>query len=123
MKWIQRWLRRYVPPEVRVRSVVIPTHTSVTTEQLEEACEWIMVSNEGKVLLRAMKDKYFAALIERCPHLNAESRSLWQSYHDTLLGVRLEMVEMLEPLPPAPPGQGDKTRLTGMKTYEGVTDG
>jgi len=92
MGWLKEWLRRWVEPEERV--ILLPTLMEIPTSEYLQALERVSITADGRIIIRAMQDKYFGALNLKCPQgLSTQARSEWLAGRDALLVVRREMLD------------------------------
>jgi hypothetical protein len=127
MKWWQRVLQRYVPPvervETRIQSVFLPLGMRVTTQDYLEACQRVMTTNDGKILLAAHRERFLGAMTMKCPHKEADQRLAWLAGHEMLMAVRKEILDELERNVELIPEAVKMERLRGLRTHEGDSNG
>ncbi len=93
MGWLKSWLDE-VPEEPEERVILLPTLTQISTKEYLGALERLSITNDGRIVIRAMQDKYFAALNLKCPTgLSTQARSEWLAGRDALLSVRRQMLD------------------------------
>ena len=92
MGWLKRWLRRWIEPEERI--VLLPTLAEISTKDYLGALERLSTTSDGRIVIRAMQDKYFIALNLKCPQgLDTQGRSEWLAGRDALLSVRRQILD------------------------------
>jgi hypothetical protein len=116
-------LQRFVDPvervEVRYQTVFLPVGMRVTSRDYLEACQRLMTTNDGKILVAQARERLLGALTMRCPHQEPDQRLAWLSGHEMLLAVRKETLDELERNVELIPEIGQQERLRGLRTHEG----